>query len=183
VRTVKNVQVAGGVTTFDIVILEFGVTTTTSYREYRPSGRPELDGLYITRVVQIAPNRTPEEFAPVDPGLRIFPEPASAGAQWTSTANDPTHGVTVLIQGTLKELRTIDVCGVYVEGWAASATVSVRKPVDAAGADDLSTTQDYLLSTSLGGLVVADNVTQTGTDNGVTVSRSTSSQLADLAPH
>jgi len=181
-RTVKNVKVVGGNATWDVEIVEFGIKTVTSYREYRPSGRPELDGLYITRVVQTAPKRTSEEFTPIDPGLRIFPEPASSGTSFRSTANDPTRGTSVVLEGTVKDVRTFDICGVFVEGWAVSTTLNVRKPLDPAqGADDFTTTAEYVLSTSLGGLIIADSVQQKGNENGVVIDRSTISTLADLA--
>ena len=132
--------------------------------------------------MQTAPKRTSEEFTPVDPGLRIFPDPASSGTSFRSTANDPTRGTSVILEGTVKDVRSVDICGVFVEGWVVNTTLNVRKPLDPAqGADDFTTSAEYLLSTSLGGLIIADSVKQSGNENGVKIDRSTSSLLADLA--
>jgi hypothetical protein len=185
-RTIKNLKVVGGYPSWDVEIVEFGVTTTTSYRLYRPSSRPELDGLYITRIVQAAPGRAVDEFAPLDPGLRIMQEPAAPGSQWTSVATDPTHAVSMILQGTIKEKGGLDVCGLIEEGWPVDVTLTVRRPLDpAGGTNTFATTASYLVSTALGGMIIADSVKQTtvGADNKPTAERSTSSVLADLVPH
>jgi hypothetical protein len=180
-RTVKNANNVGGTPTWDIDVVEFGVTTTTSYRTYRPGGGT-ADGLYITRIVQQAPGHAPDEFAPLDPGLRLLPEPTTAGAQWTSVATDAIHGVSMILQGTVKEARRVDVCGVLVEGWAADVSVSIRRPGIAAS-DDYTTTATYVVASGLGGLIIADSVKSVGTVAGVALDRQSSSVLDDLASH
>lgn len=182
VRTIKDVNVSGGLPSWNVEITEFGITTTTTYGLRRTPGSASTDGLYITRVVQSAPGRPPEEFSPVGQGLRIFPEPASPGAQWRSVASDVIHGTSMTLDGTVRDIRKLDVCGVNVLGWAVDVSIGVRRPLDPAGTDDLTTTATFLVATAAGGLFLADSVKQTGTDNGVTIDRSTSSTLIDLVP-
>ena len=179
-RKIKNVKLVEGEPTFDVEIVEFGITTLTSYRVRRPACRQEAAGLYITRILQTG-GKGPEEFLPIQPGLRIFPEPAVPGALFVSAATDPIHQIAMRLQGTVKETRKLDVCGVFVEAWVTDVTIGVRRP--GTSEDDYMITASFLVATALGGLVIADSVVQTGKDEGVVLSRSTSSQLIDLAPH
>lgn len=190
-RTIKNAKLIDGEATWDVEIVEFGRTTVTSYRVRRPSGQSSAqspaDGLYITHVLQTEAGKDPQEFLPLPPGLRIFAEPAAAGTPFVSAASDPSHGTGMALQGTIRETRKIDVCGVFVDTWVTDATITVRrsgapaaKPNDS---DDFTITASYAVSTALGGIIIANSVTQTGTDQGVVRERSTNSQLVDLAPH
>lgn len=172
-----------GTYSWGVVIEQFGIETTTSYVNRNGADGSSVDGLHITRIVQRVPGKaSPDEFTPIGNGLQVLPANASAGMQFNSVAADPVHGATMLLQGTVRDVRRVDVCGVYVEGWAVDATVTVRKPLDASDTEEYTTKASYVVATGLGGLFLAETVEQTGTDRSVVLQQRTSTQLADLAP-
>lgn len=182
-RTVTNIaNRSDGTFSYDVVISQFGATTTTSYDVVRRFNDPSLDGLYITRTVQKRADGGTEEFTPVSPGLRILPTPVRKDTTWSSAAVDPARATSMSLEGRVVDIRQVDACGVLVKGWASSVTIAVRRTTTPENAADYTITATYVVAPQLGGLFVADDVKVSGSDRGQTVESTAVSRLRDLNP-
>ena len=182
-RFVTNVvNRSDGTFSYDLVIEQFGATTTTTYDLVRRSGDPSLDGLYITRTVQKRADGRVEEFAPVSPGLRIIPTPIRPGTTFTSAAVDPIRATSMQLDGRVADIRTVDACGILVKGWASVVTVTVRRTGAPADAAEFTIAATYVIAPQLGGLIIADDVTTKGTDRTLAVESTAIASLKSVSP-
>jgi hypothetical protein len=182
-RTLTNlVTRADGTFSYDVVILQFGSTTTTSYEFVKRGGQSDVDGIYITRTVMTTPGQPTQSFEPIPPGLKILPIPAKVGQTWSSVAADPLRGTATTLDGAVKEIGRVDACGKLVDGWFSQVKIATRLLGTAENSRDLTIDVNYIIATQLGGLVVADNSSLKGTDRGATVTQQTDSIANSLEP-
>jgi hypothetical protein len=168
--------------TYDVVVTQFGSTTTTTYEVVRRAGQSDVDGIYITNTVMTSPDGSVQQFQPLAPGLRILPLPAAVGATWSSAAVDPLRGTATTLDGAVKEIGRVDACGKLVQGWFSQVKVTTKLVGTPENQRDLVIDVGYIIATQLGGLVVADNSSLTGTDRGATVTQQTNSVINGLGP-
>jgi hypothetical protein len=91
-------------------------------------------------------------FAPIT-GLLMLPLPVQQGLQFQSVAIDPSSGEEATFRGQVLPRQDIDACGDIVEGWKVSGTQSFSNSAT-------TRTEDLVVATQLGGLVISDKVHQ-----------------------
>lgn len=163
-RTVTNIATeAGGNTLYDVVTTQFGETTTMRYRLIT-SADSNTNGIYLARSFRVRPDNTVDDFAPAPPGLRVFPMPADVGLTFRSTATDGVHQTSMTLKGAVREKTRVDACGELVEGWGTDVTIHVFTGGTAGGRTRRIDAR-YVIVPQLGGITVADNVTDGFTDD------------------
>ena len=164
-RTLQNVQTdaATGDISYDVVIAEFGTVTTTTYN-VRRTAASDLNGIYLTHTVRTNADKSVDEFAPVPPGLKMFPMPAAVGTSFRSTATDGPHATSMILKGVVRERTRIDACGELVEGWGTDVTIHVEKGGLPEGGRSPKINAVFVVVPQLGGLIVADRTTMSLAD-------------------
>jgi hypothetical protein len=177
-RDLTNVTTTsdGRLDSFDVVIAQGTRRQTTTYQVRDTGGGNTVDGLYITRILTEDQGSAPASFTPSD-GLRLVAFPLSKGLTWKSTAVDPLKLTAFSIDATAKDIQRVNACGTPVQGWEISVTGSIT------GIDKSLTLQaTYVVAPQLGGLIVADFVTQQGTDQGKDIYTQSFSVLNNVTP-
>lgn len=169
-RVITNVvRDEDGSFTYDLSQDLAGVVTTTTYRYVHFTDNSEFDGIYIVRQVMTRPDGSQAEFRPSGTlagpvGARVLRVPTETGATWAATGTDALRATSMIVQGTVVDRDRIDACGTLVDAWKVTTTGTVVGPTK-----NLTITATYQVANQLGGLIVADDVTIKGTDNGVAV--------------
>ena len=176
-RVVTNVtsNQDGTLDTFDVVIKD-QMTQTTTYK-LRGGVTDLFNGLYITKIVTDVGDGSPRVFAPVDLGLRIIALPAAKNVAWQSSATDPQGRTNFNVNGTIKGTQQVNACGTLLQGWEVSLTGTITGPNK-----NVTLTATYVVAPQMGGVIIADSVTQQGTDEGKPVFTQVSSVLNSPTP-
>ena len=183
-RKLLNLQSrTDGTFTIDVEVAQFGAVTTTTYERVRRFGQSDVDGIYITRIVRRETGKSPQEFLPVSPGLRIIPLPARVGQSFTSVATDPLRGTAVRLDGTVKEIGRVDACGLLVDGFLVTAKILTRLAGTPENERDITTDANYIVATQLGGLMIAEGARSTGMDRGATISQESAAVISSIMPN
>lgn len=177
-RTVKKT----GEDTYDVIRTDYSATRTNSYRLVREFGSSSTNGLYLTRITVTSPDRAPDVFNPLQPGLLVFPEPVAAGTTWRSVATDPIRATSMILDGKIEKAVNYDMCGVRVQGWEARASITVRRPGIAADNEDFVETAVYVVATQFGGLLLGDSSDTTGQNEGTFFRATIYGTLTSLVP-
>lgn len=115
-------------------------------------GSPER-GLVIKKIEVFDPQgNVRSTFAPIT-GLLMLPLPVQEGLQFQSVAIDPASGQQAVFNGQILPRQDIDACGEIVEGWKVSGTQTFSNSAT-------TRTEELVVATGLGGLVVSDKVKQ-----------------------
>jgi hypothetical protein len=93
-------------------------------------------------------------FAPPQ-GLLIMPLGVRPGERFQSAAVDPTTGQSYQLSGQIIETARVDACGVITEGWR------VESQLGSSGPESGTATYNYIVSTNLGGIVIAEETKST----------------------
>lgn len=120
------------------------------------TGEPDR-GVSIVRIERVdrKGNPTGEAFEPSSP-LLLFPLGVRPGETFTSAGIDPKTGQTGQVQAQVLRQERVDACGEVIEGWRTETTITF-------GGGDTTRTQTYnfVASTNLGGIVIAEEVKET----------------------
>ena len=167
---------------YDQVIEQGGMVTTTTYRVLKTTDNSELDGLYLTRVLTVMPDGTADEFRPsgtlLGPiGVRLLRIPSEKATVWQSVGTDAIHGTSMIVQGSIYDKDRLDACGTLIEVWKATVTATILGPTK-----NLDVTASYLVANQMGGLIVADDVHVTGTDAGKVIDQKVQSSISNPVP-
>lgn len=172
-RVVQNVvKNADGTFTFDVIDAQPSkALTQTTYLVDQRTGVPGSDGIYFTQVVSKLPDGTIDAFTPADP-IRLISLPADpSNPQFASAGTDGVHNITMSLTGTIKGHGRVDACGTVLDSWEVSASGHILSPTK-----NISFTTVYDIGTHFGGLVLADQLGMSGTDQGVAVAPSNGAQ-------
>ena len=162
---------------FDVAIESLGDTTTTTYQARQSTGDPTLDGVFITHVVTRRASGSIDEFAPAN-GVRILPLPAAAGATWNDVGTDPVRGTSMVVQGTVDaDKARVNACGTPLDAWGVQVSGRLLGPNK-----DLTLTAAYAVGTQLGGFVLREQVSLSGTDGGSSVHLTSAATINDPRP-
>jgi len=122
-------------------------------------GSPER-GLVIKKIQVFNAKGDPvSTFAPLT-GLLMLPLPVQQGLNFQSVAIDPASGEEATFSGTVLPRQRVDACGEIIEGWQVQGSQTFSNSAT-------TRTEEILVATQLGGLVISDKVQQaepTGTN-------------------
>jgi hypothetical protein len=169
---------------YDVAVTQLGAKTTTSYGVLKPSGRPDVDGIYITNVVVERADGGKDAFTPLGAqgagyGLRILPLPAATALSWDSVATDPIRGSSMVLHGVVKEPARVDACGTVIEGWSANVTIESR---GFGKVNPITIAATYIIAPQLGGLIIGDDVTTDDPQPDQQVHQKSASLINSLVP-
>jgi hypothetical protein len=115
-------------------------------------GAPER-GLVIKRIdVFDTQGNKRSSFAPLT-GLLVLPLPVQQGLQFQSVAIDPSSGEEATFNGQVLPRQRVDACGEELEGWQVKGTQTFSNSAT-------TRTEELVVATQLGGLVISDRVQQ-----------------------
>jgi hypothetical protein len=98
-------------------------------------------------------------FKPAGSGLLHLPLPITPGATWTSTAADPSNGVTEKLSGQVLGRDVVDACGTLVEGWKVHADLVIASAANTAAAStQVQESEDYMVAPQLGCVIIAEKI-------------------------
>lgn len=163
-------------TTFRVATAGGGITAPNGTTVYPPQGElsqgnpvtgntisyrdPEA-GVSIGRIEEMTKDGQPVGVFDPPVGLLILPLGVREGERFQSAAVDPATGQTAQLTGFIKDKTRIDACGTIIEGWQVESTFTF------AGVDGtVSRPWNYVVSTNLGGILIAEDtqfVTTEGT--------------------
>lgn len=127
-------------------------------QEYRPRVGEPNRGLTLTNRSFFDGNGAEVgTFRPV-PEVLLLPFPVDAGDLWTSTSLS-NRGQVYRVQGTVSRRQSVDACGTMLDGWLAELDV-----VDASADSTVQRTEDLVVSTEMGGLIIAQTIVEEGVD-------------------
>lgn len=163
-RNVSNIVNAaeGGGFTFEVAIPDpaSGLTTTTTYHVY-PSQPQPIDptpGIYIDAVVSERGGTVEQTFTPVPP-LLLMQFPAAIDVTWSSRGVDPQTQTVMQFDARIARQGVVDACGTKLAAWVVDVTNgSITSPTT-----QVTFSATLHIAPQYGGLVLADNVLQTGT--------------------
>lgn len=92
------------------------------------------------------------------PSLLFMPLPVLPGEQFQSAAMD-RQGQSMQIQGQVDKTQTVDACGELADGWKVSMSV-----VTAQAQDTVTTTEEWIFSTPMGGLPISHRIQGSATN-------------------
>lgn len=162
---------------YDVTIESLGDTTTTTYQVRQSTRDPSIDGVFITRVVTRRASGKVDEFAPVN-GVRIISLPAAPGATWNDVGTDPARATSMVVQGTVEAGKArVNACGTPLDAWAVKVSGRLLGP-----GKDLALSASYAVGTQLGGFVLREEVTLSGTDDGRSLRLSSSATISAPRP-
>jgi len=81
------------------------------------------------------------------------------------------------VNGTIKGTQQVNACGTQLQGWEVSLTGTITGPDK-----NLTLTATFVVAPQMGGVIIADSVTQQGTDEGKPVFTQVSSVLNTPTP-
>jgi hypothetical protein len=146
----------------------FNVQPIGTAGETLPGLRPAA-GIYLTAMSDDAGSA----FTPNSPGVLIMPLPATQGTTFQGAGTSPTTAQTMEVDPTSKinGHGRVNACGTVLDAWEVQI---VGKMVDAAsngcpaGTTTCGQQKDFTLTvefaTQFGGLMIADHLVETGTD-------------------
>lgn len=115
-------------------------------------GSPER-GLVIKKIdVFDAQGNLQSSFAPLS-GLLMLPLPVQQGLQFQSVAIDPATGEEATFNGQVLPRQRVDACGEIIEGWQVKGMQTFSNSAT-------TRTEELIVATQLGGLVISDKVQQ-----------------------
>lgn len=115
-------------------------------------GHPER-GLVIKKIETFdTKGNLKSTFAPVT-GLLMLPLPVHEGLTFQSAAVDPASGEEASFDGQVLPRQRVDACGDVIEGWEVKGTQTFSSSTT-------SRTEDILVATQLGGVLISDHVQQ-----------------------
>lgn len=120
-------------------------------------GEPDRGLVLVKREVRDRMNKlvgTP--FQPTTPIL-LLPLPVTSQETWESAGVDPRSGETLVHNGTVRTVRTLDACGDLMIGWFVESTqrYSVASPAaQAFGSGEFR--YDYMVATQYGGQIIQE---------------------------
>jgi hypothetical protein len=143
---------------------------TVAYRD------PEA-GVSLKKIQTFDAKGNPEgSFAP-PVGLLILPLGVRQGERFQSAAVDPATGQTAQLTGEIKDKARVDACGTILEGWGVESTFTM------AGADgQVSRPWNYIVSTNLGGILIAEDTQFVNTEGTFQLSYSIGQVAPDPTP-
>lgn len=133
-------------------------------------------GLFITKIVTTAGNST-TTFAPSQPGVQVFSQPAGHGTTWQGTASDPTAAVSVTVKGSVVGDTHVNACGNALDAVKATVEETVI------GIDE-SLTESHVLAvgSEYGGLILSDDRKVTGSVSGHQIDQTSSLTINSITP-
>lgn len=175
VRFIRNVVRTSDVSfDYDVSELIGDTTTTTTYRVLNDElAPPPGKGLYLVKMTYLRSDGKSAQFAPVQPIL-IAALPLLRGATSDQRGIDPQTQTVMTFTTTIEGKARVFACGEPLDTW----TVHLTKGVLTSPNQDLDFDSTYQLATQYGGIVLADAVAFTGTDNGDGVQRSNRASIA-----
>ena len=96
-------------------------------------------------------------FNPAPPAL-MLPLPVQAGDTWTTTSVS-NNGQTMRVAGTVNDREAIDACGTMLDGWRSELDI-----VDASSAGVVQRSEELVVSTQYGGMLIGQRIVEEGTD-------------------
>ncbi|MGI8792954.1 MAG: hypothetical protein ACR2H3_07245 [Acidimicrobiales bacterium] len=149
---------------FDVGVLQGDATTTTTYEVNR---RGVENGLHIAQIRTSDPLGT-SAFTPSAP-VKLLPFPAVIGARWRSAGTDPLHQVTLSINGLVRGKTRVNACGTPLDAWLVEVgrDPQTDQPSRIVGPQkSIELTGTYAVATQFGGMIIAENITMRGSDQG-----------------
>ncbi|HVE92499.1 MAG TPA: hypothetical protein VNE62_09415 [Actinomycetota bacterium] len=182
-RTVSDIRQGGQSFEYDVAET-LGDATTTNRFEVRNDGPTPERGLYLVRttsgrdVFQPRPRILIMPFPPPEFGTNLEDEAAqTAGPTFRSAGTDPEHQVTMALEGRLNpEKDRVDACGEWVD--AINVVITSGRIV--APGKDVTFKGRYGVATQYGGLIVRDEIEQSGTEGLTPVSRKNTATIAEV---
>src|SRR6185312_6650175 len=89
------------------------------------AGSQPVAGLYVTSVTTQDSKGATTSFNPEPPGLLLLETPAAPGNQWSTSATDPSTGVTETWTGTEQANKLVNACGQPVDALTVHVDGSV----------------------------------------------------------
>lgn len=137
------------------------------------AGEPNV-GITLTRIRYYDGNGNQKgEFNPATP-LVYLPLPVLPGETFNSVGVDPKSGQTIRFTGLVKSRQAVDACGELVDGWLVHLDVT-----DSAGNPR---SEDVILATGMGGLLVSDHNVESSTSGTVTQDVDVTYSLGQTTP-
>jgi len=160
----------GGSTTFDVRVTMLGADTTFTWTTVPTAS----NALGVSTVGQIALQSAAgsaglgyeASFHPANP-MTVMPQPAFAGATFSSAGTDASSGAVARHDGTVRGTATVNVCGTPFDTWSVASTLTSQS-----ANQDLTTVLTTSFATAQGGLPIAQTETYSGTAGGKEVSGS-----------
>lgn len=176
-RVYGNVKAISAVSfDYDVSELIGDTTTTTTYRVLNDElAPPPGKGLYLVKLSYRRSDGKPAQFAPIQPIL-LAALPLLRGAASDQRGIDPQTQTVMTFTTTIEGKARVYACGVALDTW----TVHLTKGVLTSPSQDLQFDATYQLGTQFGGIVLADAVAFTGTDNGDGLQRSNRATIASV---
>jgi hypothetical protein len=123
------------------------------------TGEVELSSVVATTTAGSAAS-----FAPSGSGLRLLQLRAADGVSWSDVSNDPLSQSTLTIDARIIGRGVVDACGQPVSAWQVAGTQTIVTP-----SENVTSTVNRWVATQYGGLVVKEEVSYSGTKNGVAI--------------
>lgn len=150
-------------TSFELLDVPFTVTyAVTTPVEGPVQTAPGEIGLEST--VQDAKDGNGASFRPAEP-LRLLQLRAEKNVTWNEASSDPLSATSATVDGLIADKVRVNACGQPVEAWKSVVT---ERTITAG--QDITATRTLFFATGLGGLLVAEQVSYTGTAGGDDVS-------------
>jgi hypothetical protein len=115
-------------------------------------------------------------YRPASP-LVYLPLPVLPGQAFTSVGIDPRTGQTIRVSGEPVERRTVDACGKLVDGWLVKLEIA-----DAQGATSASRTEELVIATQSGGMVISQRIVAESAASGGAEAIDVTSSLGQVDP-
>lgn len=130
-----------------------------------PPPDPNVPGeIGLASIVRDSTDGSGASFTPAKP-LRQLQLRAEKGVRWTDATSDALSASSATADGTIVDKTRVNACGQPVEAWKAEVTQRIITP-----GQDVTSTRTLYFATGYGGLLVAEQVSYTGTAGGDTVS-------------
>lgn len=131
-------------------------------------------GVTLTRITDYDGNgNIIDEFAPSSP-LLYLPLPVLPGEQFNSVGVSPRTGQTVQVSGEVLRREAVDACGTRIDGWLVRLQIA-----DSASGTH---TEDVIISTDFGGLMISQRLKQTYTQGSSTTDLDVTYTLGQIRP-
>lgn len=158
------VAMPGDSVRYNVAVDGIDATTVTTYEVSR---RGVENGLHIVQI-RTEDDVATDAFTPSAP-IKVLPTPPVTGDRWSSSGADPLHRVGLTINGRILGKTRVNACGTPVEAWLVEVgdNPDTGQPSQITGpGKQLTITGTYAVATQMGGLIVAEDLTLSGTDGG-----------------
>lgn len=195
-RTVQNVEVAEDTSfTHEVVSVLGDTVTTTAYRTIPVKAGGGSGGIFITSITTQTGDDEAQTFNPT-PDLELLRFPIEVGLNWKSSGADPSAGVTMFFNATVRTKARVDACGTVLDAQTVDLDGNVAPcatpPAPPPGvpippgdeqcpppqpgvtiSDDGGSrfTATYMIGTQFGGLALSEETVVDSTQDGVGVHR------------